>query len=118
MDNIVKTVAVAVFPDSCDLLLIEEIEKFRVDRLYFPDDQEVFILMDQLHPSCEQSYDSLKTLSYQNDSMDFVFVKIVYDTTLQLNTIFKGYRLICDNDSVQTVKLLNKNSNYQSELIR
>lgn len=116
-DNAHRTFAVAIIPDTCDIFLVEEISTFRIDSQKFPNNQDIERLKEKLNLACRNSIDSIGSMAYNKDSMDFVFQKNLNDSNLIMNSMIKCYRLIFADDTLKEVRIIHHNTKFKSELL-
>ncbi|MBX7180909.1 MAG: hypothetical protein K1X82_02265 [Bacteroidia bacterium] len=117
INDSMQTMALAIFPDSCEIQLIVDVSKYSLLHSSLPDSIAIRQILLEIATPCQQTIKNIKTIIYNKDSMDISLTKIFMDTTLQSQQMKKGYRLIFSEDSLRNMRLLHfKSPHYHSEL--
>ncbi len=113
----IGTIGMAIFPDTCDLFFIRDLSENVNKQARLPDSSAIASIYSGLSPDCQQSIQDIRSLNYASDSMDVAFTKTFIDTTNQLKSLTKGYRLIFNHGTLKECRILHSNSKYKTELL-
>jgi len=116
MEKGIRTAISYVLPDSCDIALISKVSLYKLEKHAIPDTKTIDSIYSSGSYPCNMSIDSLRTLGYDDDSLDLVFVRNYNDTNLNVASMLKGYRLIFKEDSLKKIALIHTNKGVESSL--
>jgi len=116
MEKGIRTAISYALPDSCDIALISGISLYKLEKHAIPNTETIDSIHSGVRYPCNLSINTLRTLGYDDDSLDLVFVRNYNDTNLLVTSMLKGYRLIFKGDSLKKIALIHTNIGVESSL--
>lgn len=103
IDNSVIKIFNVIVPDSCDILLLNDVIDFRKNNNIFPSNIWTRERIQKQSKECQSTYDSINVISFGVDSMDLFLIKRCIYSDSKPSTIQKYFRMRFANDTLTSI---------------
>jgi len=97
----------SIFPDSCDIVILDQIVEYRKIESSLPDSFTVMGFQSELSPYCKDGIRNIHSIRYGIDSLDIEIKKIFKDSTISSSGVTKEFRLIFEEDTLHDFRILH-----------
>jgi len=103
IDTAVTAFYNGIVPDSCDILLLNDVVDFRKNNNSFPSNTWMKERVQMKSNECQATYDSINVITFGNDSADLFLIKQFNNIDTKYSKMRKYYRLRFANDTLTNI---------------
>ncbi|HLO59220.1 MAG TPA: hypothetical protein VK179_10790 [Bacteroidales bacterium] len=92
-----------IVPDSCDILLLNDVVDFRKINNTFPSNTWTVERVQMQSKECQSTYDSINVITFGKDSADIFLIKQFNNIDIKFSKMRKYYRLRFANDTLTSI---------------